>query len=85
LENIEEDGKYHNELNQFKYDESRTEELVCLGLKVIRFTNNQVLFDIEKTLKGIEKVIIQRLNKLIKNNLFRNIFSYLNLSFYNFF
>ncbi|MDX2188319.1 MAG: class I tRNA ligase family protein, partial [Bacteroidota bacterium] len=50
---IELDGSVHNEIDQKKYDEYRTELLNEEGFKVIRFTNNQV----EKNLKSvIEKI-----------------------------
>ena len=57
---IEVDGGYHNIPEQFRYDKERDQELEDLGLKVIRFTNEQVLFKIENTLKEIEQVIKQR-------------------------
>ena len=57
---IEVDGGNHNIPEQFRYDKERDQELEDLGLKVIRFTNEQVLFKIENTLKEIEQVIKQR-------------------------
>ena len=57
---IEVDGGYHDIPEQYKYDKEREHELEDLGLKVIRFTNEQVLFNIENTLKEIEKVIKER-------------------------
>ena len=61
---IEVDGGYHNIPEQFNYDQNRDCELESLGLKVIRFTNEQVLFDIEKTLNEIENVILKRLTNV---------------------
>jgi cyclase len=58
---IEIDGGYHNIPEQYQYDKDRDSELEELGLKVIRFTNEQVIFEIEKTLKEIENVILIRL------------------------
>lgn len=58
---IEIDGGYHNIPEQYQYDKNRDSELEGLGLKVIRFTNEQVIFEIEKTLKEIENVILIRL------------------------
>ncbi len=58
---IEIDGGYHNSPEQFRYDVNRNNELEELGLKVIRFTNEQVFNDIENTLKTIEKEILNRL------------------------
>ena len=57
---IEIDGGYHDIPEQYKYDQEREHELEDLGLKVIRFTNEQVLFHIENTLKKIEEVIRER-------------------------
>ena len=58
---IEVDGGYHDIPEQYKYDKEREHELEDLGLKVIRFTNEQVLFHIENSLKVIEEVIKERI------------------------
>ena len=58
---IEIDGGYHNIPEQYQYDKNRDAELEELGLKVIRFTNEQVLFEIEKTLYIIEEEIKERI------------------------
>jgi very-short-patch-repair endonuclease len=60
---IEFDGGYHNLPLQYEYDFNRDSELDRLGLKVIRFTNEQVLLDIENTLESIENELKQRLNE----------------------
>ena len=57
---IEVDGGYHTIPEQYEYDKNRDTDLEELGLKVIRFTNEQVLFEIEKTLYVIEKEIKER-------------------------
>ena len=57
---IEVDGGYHNIPEQYFYDKNRDSELENLGLKVIRFTNKQVLYDIERTLSIIEEIVIER-------------------------
>ena len=59
---IEVDGGYHDIPEQYLYDKNRDSELEALGLKVIRFTNEQVLFDIENTLKKIESDVQVRCN-----------------------
>ena len=59
---IEVDGGYHDISEQYLYDKNRDSELEALGLKVIRFTNEQVLFDIENTLKKIESDVQVRCN-----------------------
>lgn len=40
---VEVDGGYHNEPEQGQYDEGRTYELSELNIKVIRFTNQEIL------------------------------------------
>ena len=50
---VELDGEYHNDFEQKKYDEGRTLELNKLDIKVIRFTNRQVLEDIAFVLNKI--------------------------------
>jgi very-short-patch-repair endonuclease len=50
---VEVDGDYHNEMEQKQYDEGRTYELSEFKIKVIRFTNREVLDDIDSVLKKI--------------------------------
>ena len=45
---IEVDGDYHNDSEQKKYDDSRTEYLQSLGYKLIRFTNDEVINNFQK-------------------------------------
>jgi len=52
---IEVDGGYHSEPRQQEDDALRTERLESMGFHVIRFTNEQVLFDLDQTLEEIEK------------------------------
>ena len=52
---IEVDGEVH--LSQKEYDEGRTAELERWDLTIIRFTNNQVLNDIEKVIEKIKECI----------------------------
>ena len=58
---IEVDGDYHNLPEQYMYDKNRDEELEEFGLKVMRFTNDQVLNDIENVLNIIEGEINNRI------------------------
>jgi len=51
---IEVDGGYHQIPEQYEYDINRDYELEEVGLKILHFTNEQVLFDIENTLKVID-------------------------------
>jgi very-short-patch-repair endonuclease len=50
---IEIDGGYHNTLEQIEKDKERTSFLVFQGLKVIRFTNEQLLTEIDAVLEKI--------------------------------
>jgi len=52
---IEVDGEIH--LNQKDYDEGRTAELNRFDLKVIRFTNEEVLVDIDKVVVEIKSYL----------------------------
>ena len=52
---VEVDGGYHAERNQQYNDEIRTEVLNSMGFRVIRFTNEQVFFDLENTLNRIKQ------------------------------
>ena len=51
---IEVDGAYHAEREQQMDDEIRTHDLEKMGFRVIRFTNEEVLYDIEAVLEEIE-------------------------------
>lgn len=48
------DGAYHAEREQQMDDEIRTHDLEKMGFRVIRFTNEEVLYDIEAVLEEIE-------------------------------
>jgi len=50
---IEIDGDTHLTREQQNYDSARTEYLESLGRKVIRFTNNDVRFNIHAVVKAI--------------------------------
>lgn len=52
---IEVDGEYHNTAKQKEADELRTQILTEIGFKVIRFTNEHVIGDIDHVLNHIEK------------------------------
>lgn len=54
---VELDGGYHSIPEQQVSDEERTEWLENKGFKVIRFTNDEVLGDIQNTLKKIKDSI----------------------------
>ncbi len=56
---IEVDGEIHKRAEQKKYDCERTADLEGHGLKVIRFTNEEILSDVFVILKKIEKFIAE--------------------------
>ena len=52
---VEVDGKIHGD--QLDYDDGRTAELERLGLTVIRFTNEEILEDIDKVIIQIKETL----------------------------
>jgi very-short-patch-repair endonuclease len=50
---VEVDGGIHNKLPVKEHDENRSAELDRLGITVIRFTNEQIIQNIEKVLEQI--------------------------------
>lgn len=54
---IEIDGEYHQTLEQKKLDQERTANIEFQGLDVIRFTNDDVLTDINTVLNKIKEFI----------------------------
>ena len=54
---IEVDGGIHLEKEQKEYDKGRSNELEQLGLKIIRFTNEQINNNLAETLQEIEKYL----------------------------
>jgi very-short-patch-repair endonuclease len=51
---IEVDGGIHNLTSIAEHDEGRTFELEQQGIKVIRFTNDEIINDLEKVLGRVE-------------------------------
>ena len=51
---VEVDGAYHAERDQAEDDEVRTEHLEQLGFRVIRFNNEDVLYNLEGVLDKIK-------------------------------
>ena len=52
---IEVDGEYHDEKEQQELDQLRTDFLNSVGFEVLRFTNNEVLFDTDHVLNQIKE------------------------------
>jgi very-short-patch-repair endonuclease len=57
---IEVDGDIHNDEIASQYDLGRTEALNNFGLKVIRFTNNQILYSLDSVIEKIQREIAKR-------------------------
>lgn len=65
---IEVDGEYHNNKEQIELDQERTLELEQKHLfKVIRFTNEEVKFEISKVLSTIKQILNSR-NTITQSN-----------------
>ncbi|MCQ0112049.1 endonuclease domain-containing protein [Zhouia sp. CL16] len=54
---IEVDGDYHNSKEQKCLDKEREEEIVFQGLRIIRFTNQQVISNIANVLDWLKDYI----------------------------
>ena len=54
---IEVDGQYHAKFRQIQEDEQREETLNRMGYRLIRFTNEEVLYDTDNVLETIIKEI----------------------------
>ena len=52
---VEVDGKIHNKVQQKEYDVGRSVELEKFGLKVIRFTNDEVKSNLHEVISQIER------------------------------
>jgi very-short-patch-repair endonuclease len=52
---IELDGDYHFRQDQREHDQGRSFELEELGIKILRFTNNEVIQDLNAVLETIKK------------------------------
>ncbi len=55
---VEVDGDYHNSFEQKQYDEGRTFELSEFKIKIIRFTNQEVMEHIDFVLNEIRKHLV---------------------------
>jgi very-short-patch-repair endonuclease len=61
---IEVDGESHLEPDQAEYDQARTEYLEELGYKLIRFTNNDVRYNIDAVTAKILQIVDLRIAEL---------------------
>jgi len=53
---IELDGEVHQEKDQRERDKGREEELKDLGIRILRFSNDSVIYDMEYVLGEIQKL-----------------------------
>jgi leucyl-tRNA synthetase len=60
---IEVDGKYHENKDQKKYDKERTAALSKIGYVVFRFSNEEVINNVEIIVSKIKKSINSRTKK----------------------
>ena len=56
---IEVDGGIHNSEIQSEHDENRTSELEELGIRVIRFSNEEILNKLDLVLQKIQQTILR--------------------------
>ena len=56
---IELDGGIHNNKEVYKKDQIREKEIESFGITIIRFTNDEVLQDIGKVLRRIERLVTE--------------------------
>ncbi|HUX58726.1 MAG TPA: endonuclease domain-containing protein [Bacteroidales bacterium] len=54
---IEIDGEIHNNKEVHEYDLNRSAELNKFGIRVIRFSNDQIIYKIDQVLTAINEVI----------------------------
>ena len=54
---IEIDGGYHLVDNQIVKDKERTESLEELGFRIVRFTNDEVLYDTDRVMNEIQEAV----------------------------
>lgn len=56
---IEVDGEIHRDENQSEYDLGRTAELEKYDIRVIRFTNDHIIFNIDSVINKILEMITE--------------------------
>jgi very-short-patch-repair endonuclease len=60
---IEVDGEIHQRKEQKEHDENRSAEMDRLGIKVIRFTNDEIKYHIGQVMQKIRSEISQKKNQ----------------------
>ncbi|GET32370.1 endonuclease [Prolixibacter bellariivorans] len=61
---VEIDGEIHLSKTNKSYDIGREAELERWGLKVVRFTNQEVLNNLDQVLRKLEKICVERQKEL---------------------
>ena len=56
---IEIDGEIHNNEENFEYDDGRTAEIQKFGITVLRFTNHQVTYKLDKVILIILRILTE--------------------------
>lgn len=56
---IEIDGEIHNSFERLEYDEERTKVFESYGLRVVRFKNEDVIYNFEDVCKKINEACIE--------------------------
>ena len=64
---IEVDGPIHQNADRAEHDRQRDGVMEELGIKVLRFSNNQVRFHLPRVLKEIKNTAVARLSGVAKN------------------
>jgi very-short-patch-repair endonuclease len=59
---VEVDGKYHEEDDAAYYDKERTKELQRYGFTVVRFSNDEILNDVENVLRQLSDFVARLRN-----------------------
>ena len=64
---IELDGSIHDLQEVIEYDKLREEDIISFGIKVIRFTNNEIISNIHTVVGKIQSIVNEILGSQ-KNN-----------------
>ena len=56
---VEADGGYHEERDVKYYDKERTKEFNRCGITIVRFTNEEILNDLDRVLKSLKATVVK--------------------------
>ncbi|MGD0590314.1 MAG: endonuclease domain-containing protein [Bacteroidota bacterium] len=65
---IEIDGSSHDRADAIEYDKNRQEEIETLGIRVVRFTNKNVLSNLDMIIKQLSEAVTEQ--RQVKQNTF---------------